>query len=155
MWKAIAADHIPSNHPSHAACTQPEGSSPPPTIITAVASCSRLVTSTIFRIATGHCFDATYLERFRAQANDYTICPCEHIPRRNTSYPPRRFMHTKEHVIFRCVITQPFRSRLLHGISSLCAAFRSIATATKLCEFLEDSKCSILCPIPVPRPDPP
>jgi hypothetical protein len=48
MWKAIAADHMPSNKPSHVACAPPIGNNPPPpAVAAAIGAQSRLIFSTI------------------------------------------------------------------------------------------------------------
>jgi hypothetical protein len=81
MWAKICLDYTPSTHPSHTACTPPEGNKPALAIWVAIKARHHLVFATIPCLATGHCFDATYLDRFRAGVDDYTTCPCEHIPR--------------------------------------------------------------------------
>jgi hypothetical protein len=149
MWDAICADYIPSDKPSHVACAPPNGNKPPPAIIAAAASNSRLISSTIFRLATGHCFDEPYSTRFRPGAADVTLCPC--------SSPETPIPHTKEHVIFSCPITRPYYRATLRGLYSLRVIFRTVEDTARLCHFLEVSNCSILRPLPkpVPRPDPP
>jgi hypothetical protein len=102
MWTQIHADYTPSPHPSHSACTLPDSNKPAPAIRVAIKARHRLVFATIPHLATGHCFDTTYSERFRAGADDYTTCPCKHIPRASWVRGPRRARHTKEHVIFHC-----------------------------------------------------
>jgi hypothetical protein len=102
MWAKIHSDYTPSTHPSHAACAPPEGNKPAPAIWAAIKACHHLVFTTIPCLATGHCFNATYSDQFRAGADDYTTCPCEHIPRVSWVRGPRRARHTKEHMIFKC-----------------------------------------------------
>ena len=63
MWGKIRADYVPSNHPARIACAPPDGNKLPLAIQAAAAQNNRLITSTIFCLATGHCFDA---ELFRA-----------------------------------------------------------------------------------------
>jgi hypothetical protein len=192
MWKAIAADYMPSNKPSYSACTPPQGNSPAPAILAAIAAKSRLIFSTVARLATAHCFDAPYSERFRPTAGDTLTCPCDTLegltpdavftfPREGPLTPnpiitvtlppgspadvhptaspvmPRLTCHTKEHVIFACPLTQPFRNIHLQGITSLHEAFQTVTSTERLCLFLKSSQCSILRPLPkpVPRPDPP
>ena len=77
MWRAVAADYMPSDKPSHAACVPPAGNSPAPTIIAGSRCKSRLITSTLSRLATGHCFDAPYSIHFCPNADDPLTCPCK------------------------------------------------------------------------------
>jgi hypothetical protein len=104
MWEKIHRDYTPSRKPAYMACMPPSSPIPPPAICAAAASHSHLMTSTIFRWATGHSFDTEYSDHFRPRADDPTTCPCNtscndanpHDP----SPPPQR--HTKEHIIFHC-----------------------------------------------------
>jgi hypothetical protein len=204
MWKAIKADYVPSRKSSHSACALPDGNSPAPALLAASKSKSRLLFSTINRLATGHCFDAPYSTRFRPTADDTLTCPCETLARgaddqviiftyprsdldppnpvvaisppeepspnqtipphtgrgsprsTHSPEPPRRVLHTKEHIIFSCPLTQSHHNKHLEGITSLRDAFSSVDSAARLCEFLKDSQASILRPLPkVPCPDPP
>jgi hypothetical protein len=107
------------------------------------------------RLATGHCFDATYSARFRPTAGDYTICPCEHIPRRTRR---RHIPHTKEHVLFRCMKTVNERRTFLRGSRSLAHILQSKERTAALCRFLTVTNSSLLRPLPKPTPtfrDPP
>ena len=166
MWKHIREDYTPSNHPSHIACALPEGNLPPPAIRAAVKHGSRRITSTIFQLATTHCFDASYSEKFRPNAEDYTTCPCELIPRPNQRRPPRcpprRHTHTKEHVIFHCHATLASRLTHLRGLSSLREILISENHTQRLCRFLRETRSSLFRPLvnphtprPPPWPDPP
>ena len=74
MWEKILADYTPSNHPSHIACAPPDSNKPPPGIQGTIAMRHRLITSTLFRFAVAHCFDADYSDRFCPGAEDVTIC---------------------------------------------------------------------------------
>src|SRR6266851_1619973 len=51
------------------------------------------------------CFDADYSECFCLPADDYLICPCENWEL--LSGEPCRHHHTKQHIIFNCVLTLP------------------------------------------------
>jgi hypothetical protein len=200
MWKAIAADYTPSPKPSHSACAPPEGNSPTPAIRAAAKAKSRLIFSTIARLATGHCFDEPYSTKFRPNADDIITCPCHIVTQgaqaqtaiftypcgdidppnpivvimapitndpNRTSYPhasrptspntpttPRPCLHTKEHVIFRCPLTQTYRDKHLEGIATLREAFRTEENTKQLCLFLRDSQSSLFRPLPKPRPCP-
>src|SRR6267154_2192366 len=129
----------------------------PPAIQAAISANSRLLTSTIFRLATGHCFDATYSTRFQPHADDHLICPCEFIPHPNPNIRPRQIRHTKEHVLFRCLATRHHRQSHLATPHSLTSIFDSVEATSQLCAFLRASNSSLLRPLPkpVPRPDPP
>ena len=161
MWAKIRVDYTPSNHPSHIACKPPAGNSLPPAIQAAVDSSNRLITSTIFRFVTAQCFDADYSDRFRPQADDHTICPCEHRPRGRT-HPPHqvRHRHTHHHVIFHCHLTSPHRHNFPTGHATLHGIFTSYNATSQLCKFLLASNSSLLRPLPKPlqppevRPDP-
>jgi hypothetical protein len=158
MWARIRVDYAPSPNPSHSACVAPDGNKLPPAIRAAAASNSRLITSTIFRIATGHCFDADYSDRFRPTAGDRTICPCETIPRRHRQ--PRQNRHTRHHVLFQCPTTAEMRSKHLTGITTLRQILLSQEDTSHLCDFLSQSNSTLLRPlpeprqVPEPRPDP-
>ena len=69
MWAKIQVDYTLSNHPSYITYKPPKGNSLPPAIQAVVNFSNRLITSTIFRFAVSHCFDANYLDHF---------CPCAH-----------------------------------------------------------------------------
>ena len=81
MWKAIKADYVPSHKSSHSACALPDGNSPAPALLATSKSKSRLLFSTINRLATGHCFDALYSTRFHPTADDTLTCLCETLAR--------------------------------------------------------------------------
>jgi len=72
---------VPSHKSSHSACAPPDGNSPAPALLAASKSKSRLLFSTITRLATGHCFDTSYSTRFRPTADDTLTCPCETLAR--------------------------------------------------------------------------
>jgi hypothetical protein len=151
MWTKIRSDYTPSTHPSHAACTLPEGNKPAPAIRAAIKACHCLVFTTIPHLATGHCFDATYSDCFRAGADDYTTCPCKFIPCASRVQGPRRACHTKEHVIFHCPRYTPSRLTHLEGLSSLPAILRSEEHMARLCTFLIETNCSLLRPLTKPQ----
>ena len=159
MWGKIHADYHHNPRPSYIACDPPSDNIPPPAIRAAAKSTSRLISSTIFRWATNHCFDANYSERFRQGANDHTLCPCadpDH-PDYTPTYPHRPTQHTKEHVLFRCPRYSHARLIFLRGLMSLRAIFQSEEHTQQLCAFALATNCSLLCPLhcPAPRPDPP
>jgi len=144
MWARICMDYTPSTHPSHAACAPPEGNKPTPAIWAAVKARHRLIFTTIPWLATGHCFDATYSERFRTGADNYTICPCKHIPHTSRVRGPRRACHTKEHMIFHCPRYTPSRLTHLEGLSSLPTILWSEEHTARLCAFLLETNSLLL-----------
>lgn len=93
MWRTIKDDYTPILHPSAQACQPPDNSKPVAAIRGALKTHSRIITSTITRIATGHCFDTHYSQRFRPQADDIINCPHNH------THP---HLHTRHHIIFQC-----------------------------------------------------
>ena len=166
MWKRYSDDYAPSDKPSHVACTPPSSNKPPPAIAAAINTHSRGLTSSIFRLAVGYNFDASYSIAFRPTAGDNLICPCSDAHQSTGSQPHIQHLHTKEHVIFKCTRYAQQRQNILSGITSLRSAFQTLNNATRLCEFLSQTRCSILFPLPpsvpqeprgerVPRPDPP
>ena len=162
MWNRIRTDYIPSDRPSHMACTRPIGNSLAPAVKAAVEKHSRRLTSLICQLCTGHCFDANYSDTFRSGADDNTTCPCSHIPRRPNHLPRRRIRrHTKEHVVFHCLKTATPRDRHLRGIGSFRTIFQSQDLTSRLCNFLTQSESSLFRPLPSPpretpeqRPEP-
>jgi len=100
MWRHISTDYSPSPRRSHIACTPPVGNRPPPAICAAIRSHNCQLTSAIFQFATGHMFDADYSDRFRPNAPDNCICPCELTPRNLPHQPPHHYLHTANHVLF-------------------------------------------------------
>ena len=96
MWGKIHADYRHNPRPSHITCDPPSDNIPPPAIRAAAKSTSRLISSTIFRWATNHCFDANYSDRFRQGANDHTLCPCADPthPQYTPTHPYRPIQHT-------------------------------------------------------------
>jgi hypothetical protein len=151
MWTQIRVDYTPSPHLSHSACAPPDGNKPAPAIRAAIKARHYLVFATIPRLATGHCFDATYSERFWAGADDYTTCPCEFIPRASQVRGPRKAHHTKEYVIFHCPCYTQSRLTHLKGLSSLPAILRSEEYTARLCAFLIETNCSLLRPLTKPQ----
>jgi hypothetical protein len=95
MWQHIKADYIPSTHPSALACQPPDNGKPVAAIRGALKTHSRIITSSVIRIATGHCFDAHYSQRFRSGADDTLLCPCSS----NLTHP---HLHTRHHILFQC-----------------------------------------------------
>jgi hypothetical protein len=148
MWEQILTDYTPSNHPSHIACAPPDGNKPPPGIQGAIAMRHRLVTSTIFRFAVAHCFDADYSDRFRPSADDITTCPCSSNSR--PDHRPRR--HTRHHVIFSCTNHHTARIKFIRGLSSLKQILQSKEFTVRLGDFLLETNSSLLRPLPKPLP---
>jgi hypothetical protein len=159
MWGKIHADYQPNPRPSFIACDPPSDNIPPPAIRAAAKCKSRLISSTIFRWATNHSFDANYSDRFRQGADDPTLCPCAdpNHPQFKPSNPYRPYRHTKEHVIFHCPRYTHARATHLRGLTSLRLIFRSEEDTTRLCAFATATNCSLLRLLhnPAPRPDPP
>jgi hypothetical protein len=98
MWQKIKDEYVPIHHPSALACQIPDNGKPVAAIRGALKTHSRLITSTIIRIATGHCFDAHYSQRFRPQSDDITQLV---------------HTHTLTH-IYTLAITLLFQCSLLH-----------------------------------------
>jgi len=159
MWGKIHADYQPNPRPSFIACDPPSDNIPPPAIRAAAKCKSRLISSTIFRWATNHSFDANYSDCFRQGADDPTLCPCAdpNHPHFTPSHPYRPYRHTKEHVLFRCPCYTHARTTHLHGLTSLRVIFRLEENTARLCAFAATTNCSLLCPLhnPAPRLDPP
>jgi len=110
----------------------------------AAAVCqNRLITTTIPRLVSVHCFDADYSNRFRPATGDNTVCPCRDIPwpPPNPTYPnpithaPYHFCHTRAHVLFHCRAHTTARTTHLRGICSLRVALSSKDTTLCLCAF--------------------
>ena len=142
MWKNIKEDYVPFNHPSAIACQIPDNGQPVAAIRGALKSHSRVVTSSIIRIATGHCFDANYSQRFRPQSNDPLTCPHPH--------PHHPHLHTRHHIIFQCAQYAKERRRFIPRPWRLSAILQSEDASEGLGLFLKASNCSILRPIPTP-----
>ena len=145
------------------ACIIPDGNTLAPAVSAAMIKRSHRLTSLICQLCTGHCFDATYSDNFRAGTNNNTTCPCTHTPRRpNHPHPHHRIhCHTKEHIIFHCVKTTSAHERYLHGLGSLCIIFQSQDLTSCLCDFLTHTESSLFRPLPgppsktpEPRPEP-
>ena len=139
MWQNVKDEYVPITHPAALACQTPDNGKPVAAIRGAVKAHSRLVTSSIFRIATGHCFDATYSQRFRPGANDPLSCPHTHS---------RPHLHTRHHVLFQCTHYAKERRKLLPRPWRLTSILQSEDAAEKLGLFLKASNCSILRPLP-------
>jgi len=148
MWERILADYTPSNHLSHIACAPPDGNKPPPGIQGAIAMRHHLITSTIFRLAIAHCFDADYSDRFHPGANDVTTCPCSSNPW--SDHRPRR--HTRQHVIFSCANHNAAWIKFIHGLSSLKQILQSKEFTVRLGNFLLKTNSTLLRPLPKPLP---
>ena len=142
MWRKIKAEYVPIDHPSALACQTPDNGKPVTAIRGALKSHSRIITSTIIRIATGHCFDANYSQRFRPRSDDILTCPHTH------SCP---HLHTRHHIIFQCSqytnerrkLPRPWRLPLI---------LQSEEASERLGMFLKNSDSSLLRPIPSPIP---
>ena len=145
MWQNVKNEYVPIIHPSALACQTPDNGKPVAAIRGAVKAHSRLVTSSIFRITTGHCFDATYSQRFRPSANDSLLCPHTH------SQP---HLHTRHHILFQCAYYARERRRYLPRPWRLTTILQSEDATEKLGLFLKASNCSILRPLPKLTPSP-
>ena len=145
MWRTIKEEYTPINHPSALACQPPDNGKPVAAIRGALRSHSRIVTSTIFRIASGHCFDANYSQRFRPRSNDVLACPHPHT---------RPHLHTRHHIIFQCSQYARERRRFIPRPWRLQRILQSEEASEWLGLFLKESNCSILQPIPTPLPIP-
>ena len=174
MWDTYTADYTPSNHPSHVACSPPHDATLPPAILAAAAHENRLISTTIVRFATGHCFDTDYSERFHPGADDLTLCPCStkdppspvtytremprpHHSRRHTRRHTH-YQHTRHHVILRCSNPEPYRLQYIgEHVTSLTQILWSEDCTRLLCSFLGTSSSSLLCSLPIlcPGRDPP
>ena len=143
MWCKIKEDYTPIDHPSALACQIPDNGKPVAAVRGTLKCHSRIITSTIFRIATGHCFDANYSQRFRPHSNDITTCPHTH------THP---HLHTRHHVIFQCSRYANERRKFLPRPWRLPVILQSEDASQKLGTFLKESNCSLLRPIPIPIP---
>jgi hypothetical protein len=140
MWQKIQAEYVPITHPSALACQTPNNGKPVDAIEGSLTAHSRIVTSAISQLATGHCFDADYSARFRPSADDNTTCPC--------STPFRTHLHTRHHVLFKCAIYAHIRRRLMPRPWRLPVILQSRDASAKFSLFLQKSDCSILRPLP-------
>jgi hypothetical protein len=174
-WNTFLNDYTHSDHPSTAACSPPVDSTPPPAISAAIAFGNRAISSTVFQIITGHCFDADYSDHFHPSANDVTHCPCARAPNpenpdprtqgQNLSRRPlprdahhRPFpRHTRHHVLFRCRLYADSRAKHFHGVTNLTTILRLYDLTLALCAFLVETNSSLIRLLPVLRPgrDPP
>ena len=145
MWLNVKNEYVPITHPAALACQTPDNGKPVAAIRGAVKAHSRLVTSSIIRIATGHCFDATYSQRFRPSANDPLFCPHAHS---------RPHLHTRHHILFQCATYARERRRILPRPWRLTTILQSEDATEKLGRFLKASDCSILRPLPKLAPSP-
>ena len=144
MWRKIKEDYVPIDHPSALACQTPDNGKPVAAIRGALKSHSCIITSTIIRIATGHCFDANYSQRFRPRSDDILTCPHTHS---------RPHLHTRHHIIFQCSQYANERRRLLPRPWRLPVILQSEDASEKLGLFLKNSDSSLLRPIPtLPTP---
>ena len=141
MWHKIKEEYTPINHPSALACQTPDNSKPVAAIRGALKTHSRIITSTIICIATGHCFDANYSQRFRPRSDNILTCPHTH------THP---HLHTRHHVIFQCSHYANERRRFLPRPWRLLVIFQSEDASEKLGIFLKESNCSLLRPISIP-----
>ncbi len=127
----------------------------------AAAVCQNcLIATTILHLASAHCFDADYSNRFCPATGDNTVCPCRDIPRpppNPITCAPRHFRHTRAHVLFHCGAHTTTHATHLRGIRSLHVALSSKDTTLRLCTFLAATNSSLLHPLPVawPSTDPP
>ena len=145
MWHNIKEAYIPFTHSSAIACQPPDNGQPVAAIRGAIKSHSRLITSTIIRLATGHCFDATYSQRFRPGADDPLTCPCSHSS-------TRPHLHTRHHVLFQCSHFTKERKRFITRPRRLPNILQSEVASERLGLFLKYSNCSLLRPLSSPIP---
>jgi hypothetical protein len=145
MWQKIKDEYIPIHHDSALACQTPDNGKPVAAIRGALKSHSRLITSTIIRIATGHCFDTSYSQRFRPQSDDILNCPHTH------THP---HLHTRHHILFQCSRYKKERRRFIHRPWRLTTILQSEDATERLGLFLKASDCTILRPIPLSLPLP-
>ena len=139
MWQNVKNEYVPIIHPAALACQTPDNGKPVAAIRGAIKTHSRLITSSIIHIATGHCFDATYSQRFRPSANDTLTCPHTHS---------RPHLHTRHHILFQCSNYARERRRFLPRPWRLNMILQSEDATEKLGLFLKASNCSILRPLP-------
>jgi len=153
MWAKIYADYIPFTHPSHIACTLPIDATPPPAILATTTSHSHLISSTLFRFAVTHCFNADYSDRFHPRANNPTSYPCTLTPYPNPTCPPHHpIRYTWDHIIFHCPLTAAHH---IPRVFTLYTILQSENLSITLCRFLSTTNSTLLCPLhPHPRPDP-
>ena len=139
MWQKIKEEYTPIDHPSALACQQPDNGKPVAAIRGALKNHSRIITSSVIRIATGHCFDANYSQRFCPRSDDTLTCPhthtCPHL-------------HTRHHILFQCSHYAQER-RLLPRPWRLPSILQSEDASEKFGAFLKKSNCSLLQPLPV------
>jgi hypothetical protein len=150
MWQKIRAEYVPISHPAAIACQTPDNGKPVDAIRGSLAAHSRIVTSAIPQLATGHCFDADYSARFRPTADDNITCPC--------STPSRTHLHTRHHVLFKCALYAHIRRKVMPRPWRLPVILQSKDASAKLSSFLRDSGCSLLRPLPtttIPPRSPP
>ena len=143
MWRKIKEEYVPIDHPSALACQTPDNGKPVTAIRGVLKSHSRIITSTIIRIATGHCFDANYSQRFRPRSNNILTCPHIHS---------RPHLHSRHHIIFQCSQYANERRRFLPRPWRLSVILQSEDASEKLGLFLKDSDSTLLRPIPLPTP---
>ena len=141
MWQKIKEDYTPINHPSALACQTPDNGKPVAAIRGALKTHSRIITSSIIRIATGHCFDANYSQRFRPNSDDVLTCPHTH------THP---HLHTRHHIIFQCSQYAKERRKFIPRPWRLPVILQSEDASEKLGTFLKESNCSLLRPITTP-----
>ena len=144
MWQKIQAEYVPISHPAALACQTPDNGKPVDAIKGSLTAHSRIITSAIPQLATGHCFDAEYSARFRPSADDNTTCPC--------STPSRTHLHTRHHVLFKCALYAHIRRKLMPRPWRLPVILQSRDASAKLSLFLRDSDCSLLRPLPTTPP---
>jgi hypothetical protein len=144
MWQKIRAEYVPIPHPAALACQTPDNGKPVDAIKGSLTAHSRVVTSAIPQIATGHCFDADYSARFRPSADDNITCPC--------STPSHAHLHTRHHVLFKCALYAHKRRKLMPRPWRLSVILQSRDASAKLSLFLRDTGCSILRPLPTTTP---
>ena len=121
------------------ACQPPDNGKLVAAIRGALKNHSRIVTSTVIRVATGHCFDANYSQRFHPRSDDTLTCPHTH------THP---HLHTRHHILFQCSHYANERRRFLPRPWRLPPILQSEDASEKLGAFLKKSNCSLLQPLP-------
>jgi hypothetical protein len=140
MWQTSRQTYVPSTHPSALACQPPDNGKPVAAIRGALKTHSRIITSSVIRIATGHCFDAHYSQRFRPGADDPSLPLFIHPPT----------LHTRHHILFQCPRFAKERRRFIPRPRRLQAILQSEVASEKLGLFLRQSNCSIYGLFPRP-----
>jgi hypothetical protein len=156
-WQAEYFDQRRTG-PAWASCQPPQDTTPPPFILGCLSAGDRRLFSAGIQFTTRHTLDANYSMKFRPQANDTTLCPCDttwEVRAANPTddlIPPTHY--TIEHVISECPLFADQRLAIFGSLSpSLLFIFSTERGGRQLVNFLRTSQ-ALLRPLP-PRPDPP